>query len=162
MATELGQERARPAMRMLRAEDAEAVAEILRQAPQAVFWPEASVKEVLEWKGSLGMVIEAAGKVVGFLIGRQTTEEAEVLNLAVAPQDRRKGTGGRLLQAAVEEFRTRGANRVYLEVRESNAAGIAFYEKHGFWKAGRREGYYRDPVETAIIMQKRFEDSRER
>src|SRR5205807_2293057 len=139
MATELRQERARPAMRMLRAEDAEAVAEILRQAPQAVFWPEASVKEVLEWKGSLGLVIEAAGKVVGFLIGRQTTEEAEVLNLAVAPQDRRKGTGGRLLQAAVEEFRTRGANRVYLEVRESNAAGIAFYEKHGFWKAGRRE-----------------------
>src|SRR5437016_9640945 len=121
MATELRQERARPAMRMLRAEDAEAVAEILRQAPQAVFWPEASVKEVLEWKGSLGLVIEAAGKVVGFLIGRQTTEEAEVLNLAVAPQDRRKGTGGRLLQAAVEEFRTRGANRVYLEVRESNA-----------------------------------------
>src|SRR5438034_3503552 len=51
MATELRQERARPAMRMLRAEDAEAVAEILRQAPQAVFWPEASVKEVLEWKG---------------------------------------------------------------------------------------------------------------
>src|SRR5437762_7788268 len=120
MATELRQERARPAMRMLRAEDAEAVAEILRQAPQAVFWPEASVKEVLEWKGSLGLVIEAAGKVVGFLIGRQTTEEAEVLNLAVAPQDRRKGTGGRLLQAAVEEFRTRGADRKSTRLNSSH------------------------------------------
>ena len=43
---------------MLRSEDAQAVAEILRQSPQAVFWPEASVKEVLEWKGSLGMAIE--------------------------------------------------------------------------------------------------------
>jgi [ribosomal protein S18]-alanine N-acetyltransferase len=158
MATELRQERARPAIRMLRAEDASAVAEILRQSPQAVFWPEASVKEVLEWKGSLGMVIEAARRVVGFLIGRQTVEEAEVLNLAVAPGNRRKGTGGALLQAAVEEFQARGVNRVYLEVRESNLAGIAFYEKHGFLKAGRREGYYRDPVETAIVMQKRLAD----
>ena len=161
MAAELGQVRARPEIRRLRADDAQAVAEILRQSPQAVFWPEASVKEVLEWKGSLGIVIEANGKVVGFLIGRQTIEEAEVLNLAVVPGSRRKGMGGALLQAAVEEFRTCGANRVYLEVRESNAAGIAFYEKHGFGKAGRREGYYRDPVETAIIMQKRFEDGRE-
>ena len=162
MATELRQERPRPAIRMLREVDAQAVAEILRQSPQAVFWPEASVKEVLEWKGSLGMVIEAAGKVVGFLIGRQTTEEAEVLNLAVAPEARRKGTGAALLLAAVEEFRTRGANRVYLEVRESNAAAIAFYEKQGFCKVGRREGYYRDPVEAATIMERRFEDSRER
>ena len=161
MAAELGQVRARPEIRRLRADDAQAVAEILRQSPQAVFWPEASVKEVLEWQGSLGIVIEANGKVVGFLIGRQTIEEAEVLNLAVVPGSRRKGLGGALLQAAVEEFRTRGANRVYLEVRESNAAGIAFYKKHGFGKAGRREGYYRDPVETAIIMQKRFEDGRE-
>lgn len=143
---------------MLRSEDAQAVAEILRQSPQAVFWPEASVKEVLEWKGSLGMAIETAGKVVGFLIGRQTIEEAEVLNLAVAPGSRRKGTGGALLQAAVEEFQARGVNRVYLEVRESNEAGIAFYEKHGFLKVGYRAGYYRDPLETATIMHKKLAD----
>ena len=71
MAAELRQEWARPAVRMLRSEDARAVAEILRQSPQAVCWPEASVKEVLEWQGTLGMVIETAGEVVGFLIGRQ-------------------------------------------------------------------------------------------
>ena len=159
MTTELRQERARPAIRMLRAEDASAVAEILRESPQAVFWPEASVKEVLEYKGSLGLVVEAAGRVVGFLIGRQTIEEAEVLNLAVAPGNRRNGTGGALLQAAVEEFQARGVNRVYLEVRESNLEGIAFYEKHGFLNAGRRERYYRDPVETAIVMLKRLADA---
>jgi ribosomal-protein-alanine N-acetyltransferase len=104
------------------------------------------------------MAVETAGKLVGFLIGRQTIEEAEVLNLAVAPGSRRKGSGSALLQAAVEEFQARGVNRVYLEVRESNQAGIAFYEKHGFLQAGRREAYYRDPIETAVIMQKRFAD----
>lgn len=160
MATEVRHERARPTIRIFRAEDARAVAEILRQSPQAVFWPEASVKDVLEWKGSLGMVAEAEGKALGFLIGRQTIEEAEVLNLAVEPGNRRKGTGGALLQAALEEFAVRGVNRVYLEVRQSNLAGIAFYEKHGFLKAGRRDGYYRDPIETAIVMQRRLADRR--
>lgn len=154
MATELRREQAKATIRTLRAEDAGAVSEILRQSPEAVFWSEASVRDVLQWKGSLGIVIEAAGKVAAFLVGRQTVEEAEVLNLAVAPGNRRKGEGSALLQAAVEAFRRGGVNRVYLEVRESNAAGIALYEKHGFCKAGRRESYYRDPIEAAIVMQK--------
>jgi ribosomal-protein-alanine acetyltransferase len=156
MATELRPERPRSRLRRLRAEDPQAVAEILRQSPEAVFWPEASVKEVLEWKGILGIASEAAGRVVGFLIGRQTGEEAEVLNLAVAPGNRRRGKGGGLLKMAVEELRTRGVSRVFLEVRESNATGIAFYEKHGFSKTGRRQGYYRDPCEAAIVMERKL------
>src|SRR5207302_3412477 len=111
MATELRRDQGRASLRRLRAEDAGAVAEILRRSPEAVFWPEASVKEVLEWQGILGIASEADGKLVGFLIGRQTSEEAEILNLALAPESRRKGEGGALLQAAVEEFRTRGVNR---------------------------------------------------
>jgi len=96
---------------------------------------------------------EADGKAVGFLIARQVGDEAEVLNLAVAPARRRKGEGGALLRAAVAELRKRGVTRVFLEVRESNAAGIAFYENHSFLQAGRREGYYRDPVEAALVME---------
>ncbi|PYT92972.1 MAG: ribosomal-protein-alanine N-acetyltransferase [Acidobacteria bacterium] len=156
MATELRPERPRSTLRMLRAEDAGAVGEILRQSPEAVFWPEASVKEVLEWKGILGIASEIAGKMTGFLIGRQTGDEAEVLNLAVVPANRRRGEGGALLKMAVEEFRMRGVRRMFLEVRESNAGGIAFYGKHGFSKTGRREGYYRDPSEAAIVMERKL------
>jgi ribosomal-protein-alanine N-acetyltransferase len=141
---------------VLCAEDAAAVAEILRQSPEAVFWPEASVKEVLEWKGIHGLACEVTGKVAGFLIARQTGDEAEVLNLAVAPGSRRRGEGGALLRAAVDEFRELGVRRVFLEVRESNAAGIAFYKRHSFCQVGRREGYYRDPVEAAVVMEIRL------
>ena len=157
MATELRREE-RAAIRTLRSEDAGAVADILRRSPEAVFWPEASVREVLEWKGILGLASEAKGEVLGFLIGRQVRDEAEVLNVAVEPESRRRGEGGALLRAAVVEFRKRGANRVFLEVRESNAAGIAFYSKHSFSKVGGREGYYRDPVEAAIVMEIRLAD----
>lgn len=156
MAAELRREGDGSAIRALRPEDAGAVAEILRQSPEAVFWPEASVREVLEWNGVLGLASEAGGKVVGFLIARQVKDEAEVLNLAVVPRLRRTGQGGALLRTAVVELRKRGAKRVFLEVRESNAAGIVFYDTHSFSKMGRREGYYRDPVEAAIVMEIRL------
>lgn len=156
MATELRRERSELEIRPLRADDAAAVAEILSHSPEAVFWPEASVKEVLEWRGILGLAWEAVGRVAGFLIGRQIGEEAEVLNLAMEPERRRKGEGGALLRAAVAEFHRRGVKRVFLEVRESNAPGIAFYEKHGFAEAGRREGYYRDPNEAAVVMERKL------
>ena len=156
MATELRREEERAGIRALRPGDAGAVAEILLESPEAVFWPEASVREVLEWKGILGLASEARREVLAFLIARQVRDEAEVLNLAVAPERRRKGEGGTLLRAAVVEFRKRGVSRVFLEVRESNAPGIAFYEKHSFSRVGRREGYYRDPAEAAIVMEIRL------
>lgn len=153
MATELRREEERSAIRALRPEDAGAVAEILSKSPEAVFWSEASLREVLRWQGILGFASEVKGEVVGFLIARQVKEEGEVLNLAVAPESRRRGEGGTLLTAAVVELRKRGVTRVFLEVRESNAAGIAFYQRHSFSQAGRREGYYREPREAAIVME---------
>ena len=156
MATELRREEERSTIRLLLPEEAVAVAEILRRSPEAVFWPEPSIREVLEWQGILGLASKVSGKVVGFLIARQVKEEAEVLNLAVAPENRHKGEGGGLLRAAVVELRKRGVTRVLLEVRESNAAGIEFYRKHSFSQVGRREEYYRDPVEAAIVMEIRL------
>jgi ribosomal-protein-alanine N-acetyltransferase len=99
---------------------------------------------------------EADGRVIGFLIGRCVVDEAEILNLAVAQGNRRRGEGTALLKAALEEFCTRGVSRVFLEVRDSNAAAVAFYEKHGFSKVGRREGYYREPFESAIVMENKI------
>jgi ribosomal-protein-alanine N-acetyltransferase len=60
------------------------------------------------------------------------------------------------LMAALEEFQSREVSRVFLEVRESNQAGIAFYAKHGFSKTGLRPAYYRDPAEAAVMMEKKL------
>jgi len=156
MAAEMRQARALSAIRTLRAEDARAVADILRQAPEAVFWPEASVSEVLQWPGVLAIGGEASSQLTGFLIARQAGDEAEILNLAVAPAERRRGEGQALLGAAVESLRSRGVSRVFLEVRESNGPAIAFYERYAFSKTGRRERYYRDPSEAAIVMTRKL------
>jgi len=136
--------------------DAAAAAEILRASPEASQWTEWGLRELMGWSGVVALVSENDGKVSGFIIGRQAGEEAEILNLAVIPAKRRKGQGGALLKAATTEFRARQVSRVFLEVRESNEVGIAFYEKHGFSKTGRRAGYYHDPEEPANVMERKL------
>jgi len=128
-------------------------AEILRGSPEAAQWTEWGFRELLGWRGVLALVTEEDSKVNGFIVGRQVAQEAEILNLAVIPVKRRRGEGGALLKAALDELRARHVSRVFLEVRESNESAIAFYAKRGFSKTGRRVGYYHDPEEAAIVME---------
>lgn len=136
--------------------DVAAATEILRASPEAAQWAEGGVSELLGWGGVLALVGEDDKKIIGFIIGRQVGEEAEILNLAVLQAKRREGVGGALLKAAMDEFRARQVSRVFLEVRESNERGTTFYAKHGFSRAGRRAGYYRDPEEAAIVMEEKL------
>jgi [ribosomal protein S18]-alanine N-acetyltransferase len=138
--------------------DAAAAAEILRGSPEAAQWTELGFRELLRWSGVVALISEDNGKVIGFVIGRQTEEEAEILNLAIHLLKRRKGEGRELLKAVLDEFRARHVTRVFLEVRESNESAILFYAKHGFSKRGSRASYYRNPEEAAIVMSIRLGD----
>jgi ribosomal-protein-alanine N-acetyltransferase len=153
MGAETKREWAGAAIRAFRPDDAAGLTSILRDAPEAANWTQASYREWMNSPGAVAFVSEGDGRVTGFVIGRQVADEAEVLNLAVVPLARRKGQGGVLLNAVVSEFRARGVNRVYLEVRESNVAARAFYAKHGFSQTGKRLKYYRKPEEAAIVME---------
>jgi ribosomal-protein-alanine acetyltransferase len=93
-------------------------------------------------------------RVVGFLTARFLPGECEILNVAVRPESRRDGAGSALLRVALETALAWGAKAVWLEVRESNSAAMAFYERHGFERAVTRANYYRDPVEAAIILRR--------
>jgi len=133
--------------------DSEAVSEICRQSPQAAQWP----KESYDQSHSSGQVVligEIAGQICGFLVARITGDEAEILNTAVDTAHRRKGLASALLAAATSAAWQQMVKNIYLEVRESNRAAIAFYVKHGFAKTGERRGYYNRPTENAIVMKK--------
>jgi ribosomal-protein-alanine N-acetyltransferase len=77
----------------------------------------------------------------GFALGRIVLREAELLLLAVRKEMRRRGTGGLLIERFVEIARTRGAEKVHLEVRDGNMA-MKLYEREGFSLIGRRKHYY--------------------
>jgi [ribosomal protein S18]-alanine N-acetyltransferase len=156
MGTEIGKTPAVKSVRRLRAEDVDAVMAIGEEAPEAATWSRASYRKFAEENGSLALVLETDGEISGFLVGRRVGDQAEVLNLAVGLQHRRRGEGTALLGAALEELRSGGGKSVYLEVRESNTGAISFYEKHGFAKTGLRRGYYREPDEGAVTMGKKL------
>lgn len=141
-------------IRRYRTDDADAVRRILEESPEAADWPTESLEETSRLHGTLVLVCENHGVVNGFIVARQIADEAEVLNLAVQRDQRRRGEGRALLEATLGVFKAAGVSSVYLEVRESNAAATMFYAKHGFRKTGKRNGYYRNPNEAAILLEK--------
>ena len=78
--------------------------------------------------------------------------DGELLSLAVSPAARCRGVGRALLQAAQKEALRRGCTAMGLEVRAQNRAAIALYRDQGFIPVGRRRGFYRAPIDDALVM----------
>lgn len=142
-------------VRVFQAEDIPAVQSLVNASPGAAQWSTNSYEQLVHGP-YFALVISERDAILGFIALRVVHEEAEILNLAIAPAYRRVGYASRLLQAAEAAAKERGAVAAYLEVRESNAAAIRFYEKSGFAQTAKRPGYYRDPEEAAILMMKKL------
>ena len=95
-----------------------------------------------------------AGEVQGYVVAWFVADEGEIANLAVAPAASGAGIGRALMDAALREAWLRGANAVYLEVRDSNARARRLYASCGFEEIARRRAYYRKPVEDAIVLRR--------
>ena len=92
--------------------------------------------------------------VAGYVVAWVVVEEAEIANIAVAPGARRLGIGALLLDDAIAAAAARGARAIFLEVRRSNVPAQALYASRGFREVGCRRGYYRNPVEDALILRR--------
>ena len=97
---------------------------------------------------------ERDGVLVGFSCLLTIGEEAEILNIAAAPDHRHEGVGGLLLTRMLDDAEESGAQNVYLEVRASNTPARSLYKKAGFSEIGIRRHYYTKPREDAILMKK--------
>lgn len=100
-------------------------------------------------------ILEIAGETAGYAVGAVAAGEAHLLNLSIATAWQRRGYGGGMLGFLIRFARYCGAARMYLEVRPSNAAGLALYASAGFREIGRRRGYYPDggKPEDAVVME---------
>jgi ribosomal-protein-alanine N-acetyltransferase len=100
------------------------------------------------------LVLEDSGAILGFAVAAEVAREWELENIAVAASAHRHGFADRLLQALLDELGKREAQLIHLEVRASNTAARALYEKWGFQESGQRPGYYHTPPEDAILYKK--------
>lgn len=101
---------------------------------------------------SLAVLFGEDGLPDGYGCFFTAADEAEVTNLAVDPEKRRVGIGAEILDFMLGKMRDAGAVRCYLEVRESNAPARALYASRDFRTVGVRRGYYRQPIEDALVM----------
>ena len=141
------------AVRRARRED---LAEILRIEGESFFapWlPDMFASELWEETGVF-LVLELAGGIAGYACGRAVLDEGHVLKMAVDPERRRQGLGRELMDALFLEFRRRGVEAAWLEVRRGNGPGRLFYRAFGFAEAGVRRRYYSDNGEDAVVMVK--------
>jgi [ribosomal protein S18]-alanine N-acetyltransferase len=98
-----------------------------------------------DWESQAGLIIGYAGLWA-------IEDEGHITNVAVHPDYRRMHLGSILVDTLIAETRKEGLVRFTLEVRVSNHAAIALYQKFGFVSAGLRKGYYEDNNEDAMIM----------
>lgn len=137
--------------------DVPAMLALERRAATASHWKEQDYQRIFESSGRrLALVLEEGGKVCGFVVGHDLGEEWEIENVAVAGPARRRGLGTRLVGELLDRARARGVRSVYLEVRKSNRAARALYEKWAFVESGRRKAYYHDPPEDALVYRLTF------
>ena len=137
-------------------EDLPSVMAIQGECPQAAQWFGTDYGRMAETPGTFVLVAEVewegAAKVAGFAAFHQVLDEAELRNLAVAPEYQRRGVARALIDAACHRLQQAGTKRVFLEVRASNQPALALYYSLGFALHSRRKNYYRDPEEDACVL----------
>jgi ribosomal-protein-alanine N-acetyltransferase len=118
-------------------------------------WDEAAMTQFAASPEVLCLVGEvadgAANVTAGFLIARKADDEAEILSFGVRPSFRNRGLGRSLLEMAMAQLRANGTKRLFLEVKDSNEAALRLYRSFGSEIVGRRQRYYEDGADAAIL-----------
>ena len=100
-------------------------------------------------------ILQLNGEVVGFVIILVQLPNCDLMNIVVHPDYQRQGYGEQLLQHAITFAKSRGAQKMLLEVRRSNLAAIQLYQQCGGSEIGVRKGYYADDNgrEDAVLFE---------
>lgn len=119
-------------------------------------WPEAAVESELTNPLSLWLVAVEEGQVAGYVGSQSVLGEADMMNVAVSPEFRRRGVARALLLALERRLAENAVHSLTLEVRASNEPAISLYHSLGYVQVGRRPNYYHKPREDALILRKEW------
>jgi [ribosomal protein S18]-alanine N-acetyltransferase len=132
----------------LQSMDAPLLAPLHQSAFGAHAWTAPMLAESLASGWGLGLWLPRAGTsvLIGFALCQQLAEECEILTLAIAAPEQRRGYGRALLQALYDAAKTSGTTRLLLEVAADNLAAAQLYTSFGFHQTGVRPAYYPRPT----------------
>jgi [ribosomal protein S18]-alanine N-acetyltransferase len=135
----------------MRARDVPQVVAI-ENATSATPWTRAMFLSEIGRPGTLDLVADQAGDVLGYIMVSRYADVWHILNLCVRAPQRGQGLGARLLDELFARTGSGGHMGYTLEVRVSNQVAIRLYRRKGFLEHGVRPGYYSDNGEDALIM----------
>ncbi len=118
----------------------------------SVPWSENGFFSFLLRNDTLFLVAEEEGSIVGYCGAVMVINEGDITNVAVSPNRQGRGIGRQLVQAMIQRTQDKGVTQLHLEVRASNQRAISLYQSLGFERVGVRPGYYEEPVEDGILM----------
>lgn len=151
----------------MRPDDLEAVMVIERAAFKHPWSPELFRRELEHDWSTILVAIEpltnapkGTERIVAFLIYWLVHDEVHILNVAVAPEHRRKGIARTLMAETERRAVQAGAALLTLEVRRSNQAALDLYREFDYRAVGVRPNYYVDEGEDAIVMVKELKHPR--
>lgn len=139
------------AVRDLVSDDLDAIL-VMERLCFTIPWTRGMFDEELANERAQYLVATVDGTVAGYAGSWWIFDEGHITNVAVHPDQRRRGVGAALIRALLECGRIAGVRSFTLEVRRGNEAAIGLYESFGFHVDGVRRGYYEDTGEDALIM----------
>ena len=119
-----------PTLRAMRADDLSRIADIEMVAYEFP-WTEGIFRDCLR-VGYRCVVLEGDGELYGYGVMSVAAGEAHLLNLCVRPDRQRFGLGSDLLRYFLGKAKEADAGRIFLEVRQTNLAALALYNRAGF------------------------------
>ena len=141
-------------IRKMTMDDLDTVVEIEKEC-FSVPWSKQGFMDALQKTDAYYIVAVTDDRVVGYCGAYGVCDEADINQVAVTGNYRRSGIGERMVRQLLDGLKERGYLYTTLEVRKSNTAAIALYEKLGFVSEGIRKNFYEKPTEDAVIMRKR-------
>jgi ribosomal-protein-alanine N-acetyltransferase len=147
----------KPDIRTMSAADLNEVL-VIEQASFKTPWKREHFESELSGRYSFPFVAELVGRVVGFVCLVSLFEEAQILDIAVSPDQRGRGIARLLMEHACSVAREQHAEVLSLEVRASSAAAIGLYRQAGFRQVGIRTNYY-DSSEDALLLEKNLKET---
>jgi ribosomal-protein-alanine N-acetyltransferase len=145
-----------PRLRICQPEDLTAIHKIDRDCfPPGIAYSRTLIREALESPEVFGILAEAEGRVVGFVMAHARGSDGHLITLDVIEACRRRGIGSQLLLAAETELAARGVTHLALETATENAPAIAFWQKHGYRIEATVKNYYGRKLD-AYAMSKRL------
>jgi [ribosomal protein S18]-alanine N-acetyltransferase len=140
--------RAEPVVTEAGARDASAIAALHGKSFRRG-WSEQEVEGLLLDRHVIAHRSTAGARLTGFIMSRLVEDEAEILSVAVAGQQRGRGLARQLLNLHLRRIAGLGARAIFLEVDEHNVPALRLYQRAGFQEVSRRAGYYPEAGETA-------------